>query len=145
MQVADTLAYLTGSWRLERTLADHRAGASGSFSGMGELVTTGRRGRYEERGQLRFGGAQSSAHRALDLVALPGGGVAVRFTDGRPFFELDLRDGSCRALHPCRLDRYELDFIVESPDRLIERWRVTGPAKDYEAETTWLRRQADET
>lgn len=142
MEVTDTLAYLAGSWRLERAIADHRAGASGSFSGCGELVTTGRRGHYEERGHLRFRGRESSAHRALDLIALPGGGVAVRFTDGRPFFDLDLRHGTCRAVHPCRQDRYELQYVVDSPDVLVERWRVTGPAKDYEAETTWRRRRA---
>jgi hypothetical protein len=139
MEVADTLAYLTGPWGLARTIADHRTRASGSFFGDAALHTVGRRGRYEERGRLRFGGYDGSARRALDLVATDGGAVAVRFTDGRPFFELSLLSGTGRAVHQCGPDRYELHFEVGSPDLLLERWRVTGPVKDYEAETTWRR------
>lgn len=140
MQVQDTLEYLPGNWTLQRAIVDHRIGVTGSFEGDGELRTEGRRGRYDERGRLRFGGYDGSAHRALDLIATPDHAVAVRFVDGRPFFELDLVTGTCRAVHPCREDRYELEFEVGSPDLLVERWRVTGPAKDYEARTTWRRR-----
>lgn len=140
VEVADTLDYLTGTWALDRTLADHRTGATGSFAGDGEVRTTGRRGRYQERGRLRFGGYDGGAHRALDLIATDAGAAAVHFTDGRPFFELGLRSGACRAVHQCGPDRYELQFEVDSPDLLVERWRVTGPQKDYEARTTWRRR-----
>jgi Family of unknown function (DUF6314) len=140
MEVADTLAYLTGAWGLERTLADHRTGATGSFAGDGELRTIGRRGRYEERGRLRFGGYDGTAHRALDLIGADDGAVAVRFVDGRPFFQLSLGCGTCRAVHRCGEDRYELQFEARTPDLLLERWRVTGPAKDYAAQTTWRRR-----
>ena len=140
MDVPDTLAYLAGTWGLSRAIADHRTGATGSFAGDGELRMAGRRGRYEERGRLCFGGYDGSAHRALDLIGIDGGAVDVRFTDGRPFFELCLLGGTCRAVHQCGADRYELRFKVRSPELLLERWRVTGPMKDYEAETTWRRR-----
>jgi hypothetical protein len=140
MEIDDTLAYLTGAWELERTITDHRTGATGSFAGGGEVRTVGRRGRYEERGRLRLGGYDGSTHRALEFVGTDGGAVAVRFADGRPFIELNLVDGTWRAVHPCRLDRYELRFEVGSSDLLLEHWRVTGPAKDYEARTTWRRR-----
>jgi hypothetical protein len=139
MAVADTLAYLSGRWRLSRAIVDHRSGVRGSFDGVAEVQTHGRQGRYEERGRLRFGSYDGSARRALDLIATDGGGVTVRFTDGRPFFDLDLLPGICRAMHPCSEDRYELEFGVSSPDLLLERWRVHGPAKDYEARTTWRR------
>jgi len=140
MRVSDTLDYLAGDWALERAIVDHHAGLTGSFHGDGALRTSERRGRYEERGRLCFGGYDGSAHRALDLVATTGGAVAVRFTDGRPFFDLDLVTGACSAVHPCRQDRYQLEFKVGSADVLLERWRVTGPAKNYEAQTTWRRR-----
>jgi hypothetical protein len=142
MHLDDTLSYLTASWRLERRITDHLARTAGSFAGSATVRAAGRRARYEERGRLRFGGYDGQAHRRLDLVATAGGAVAVQFADGRPFFELDLVNGTCVAVHPCRQDRYELDFEVRSPDVLLERWRVTGPLKDYEAQTTWRRLEA---
>lgn len=140
MEVDDTLAYLTGSWELERAIADHRTEATGSFAGDGVVRTAGRRGRYEEQGRLRLGGYDGTAHRELDLFAADGGVVAVRFSDGRPFIDLNLVDGAWQAVHQCGRDRYELRFEVGSSDLLLERWRVTGPDKDYEARTIWRRR-----
>lgn len=140
MEVDDTLAYLTGSWTLERAIDDHRAGTTGSFEGDGEVRAAGRRGRYEEHGQFRLGSYHASAHRALDLVGDDDGGVALHFLDGRPFIDLNLAHGTWRAMHQCSPDLYELEFEVGSSDLLVERWRVTGPAKDYEARTTWRRR-----
>lgn len=139
MQVQDALEYLTGTWTLSRAIVDHLAGVSGSFDGDAQVRTLGWRGRYEERGRLRFGSYESSVRRALDLVAADGGVVAVLFTDGRPFFDLDLGSGICRAVHQCSRDRYELEFGVRSPDVLLESWWVRGPEKDYEAQTTWRR------
>jgi hypothetical protein len=139
MQIDDTLDYLTGSWVLERVIADHRIEATGFFGGVGELRTVGRRGRYEERGRLTFGGYDGTAYRTLDLIAADNGVVAVHFADGRPFFDLELQSGLCRAAHPCNPDRYEFEFEIGAPDLLLERWRVTGPMKDYEAQTTWRR------
>jgi hypothetical protein len=140
MRIEDTLAYLAGTWTLSRAIVDHRTGVSGSFAGDAEVQILGRRGRYEEHGRLRFGGYDSSARRALDLIGTEGSMVTVLFTDGRPFFDLDLFTGTCRAMHQCSLDRYQLEFGVSSPDLLIERWRVRGPEKDYDARTTWRRR-----
>ncbi len=139
MEVEDTLAYLTGTWTLSRVIVDHLNRRSGSFDGDAEVLALGRRGRYEERGRLRFGSYDGNARRALDLVGTDGSEVAVLFTNGRPFFALDLVKGECRAVHQCSRDRYELEFGVSSPDLLLERWRVRGPTKDYEARTTWRR------
>ncbi|MGH2916709.1 MAG: DUF6314 family protein [Solirubrobacteraceae bacterium] len=140
MRADDTLAYLAGAWSLERRLVDHRAGLAGSFVGEAEVVTAERAGRYEERGRLRFDGYDGPAHRALDLTAA-GAAVTVSFTDGRPFFLLDLAPGGCSAVHVCRADRYELEFELGGRNLLLERWRVTGPAKHYEARTTWERQR----
>ena len=145
LHIADTLAFLLGDWALERTLTDHRAGADGRFEGTARLrpfggrEAAGRRARYEERGRLRYRDLQTSASRTLDYRATGAGAVAVSFADGRPFFELDLRTGTCRATHPCGDDVYELEFELVGDALLRERWRVTGPAKDYEATTTWRR------
>jgi hypothetical protein len=55
------------------------------------------------------------------------------------YVDLDLRSGTWRSLHPCAEDHYEIVTVVRSPDEVEERWRVRGPAKDYEA-VTMLRR-----
>ena len=140
MEVRDTLVYLTGRWALTRDLVDHMTGVSGSFAGEARVQTYGRRGRYEEHGRVRLGTYEGRAERALELVGTDGSAVEVLFTDGRPFFELDLVSGTHRAVHECSADLYELEFEVGSADLLVERWRVRGPTKNFDARTRWLRR-----
>ncbi len=142
MDVEDTLSYLNGTWTLSRAIVDHAGGVTGSFDGDAQVRTRGRRGRYEERGRLSFGSYDGSAQRALELIGTDDGSVAVQFIDGRPFFALDLSGGICGVVHQCSRDRYELEFEVSSADLLLERWRVRGPAKHYEARTIWRRTEA---
>lgn len=144
--VDDTLAFLIGTWSLERTLDDRRTGRLGSFTGTAVVAPVDRDGgsaleqaRYEETGTLRLGTYEGPARREL-VLARAGGGVQVLFSDGRPFFHLELRAGRCRAEHPCRADLYEIGFELGGPDLIRERWRVRGPSKAYEALTTWRRR-----
>lgn len=139
MEVEDTLAYLTGTWKLSREIDDHLSGLSGLFVGDARVRSVGRTGRYEENGRLRFGATEGRAHRTLGLTGTPGGVVSVHFSDGRHFFDLDLATGICAALHRCSRDRYELEFNVSSADLLLERWRVCGPTKNYQARTLWRR------
>ncbi len=150
MQLSDTLAFLLGTWQLERAIVDHRAGSSGAFVGEANLVD-GRgagssgppeRARYEEAGQLRIGAYRGPARRSLVYVRLDNGSVLLCFSDGRPFIDLDLSTGACRRLHGCGEDRYEIEVSVRSGDVIEERWRVRGPQKDYEAVTTLSRRIA---
>ena len=150
--VSDTLDFLLGAWSLERELTDHRTGAHGWFTGSAEVKLFDRaRARasaaleltsvsavYRESGTLRFAGHEGPAERELRFLPAAGA-VQMLFSDGRPFANLDLRDGSCHARHDCRADRYELRFDLAGPDRLNESWRVLGPSKDYEALTSWSR------
>jgi hypothetical protein len=144
----DTLAFLLGAWRLERTITDHRSGTAGSFNGEATLIeidadggsSIPERAHYEELGELRFGAHGSSARRTLDYVRLSDGSVLLCFADGRPFIELDLRAGTCRRTHDCGEDVYEIEMAVISDDLVEERWRVRGPAKDYSAVTALSRK-----
>lgn len=145
---AGTLAFLRGAWQLDRTLTDHRHGTSGTFTGEAEYTATGDPAvlRYDERGELRFGGHTGSAWRALLCCRLPGGAVDVRFADGREFYRLDLSSGRWRAKHVCAgRDDYVVTFRVVSDDVLEERWRVLGPDKDYVSQTTLRRSTAPES
>jgi hypothetical protein len=139
--VPDTLAFLSGRWRLERRLSDHRSGVGGTFTGEAEFAAAGDPGvlRYEERGVLRFGGHTGPARRALLLRELPDGAADVRFADGREFHALDLRTGEWTARHGCGADEYVVSYLVLAPGLLEERWHVTGPRKAYDTLTT-LRR-----
>jgi hypothetical protein len=160
MRVSDTLGFAAGHWHIERVLTDHRSGAEGRFTGQAVLAGatgdpgdpggtggTGGTGEpdaeasllYLETGELRFGTHTGPATRSLRYQGLPDGTVDVRFADGHLFYRLDLRSGRCTAVHQCRADRYEITYLVLGEDVMEERWRVTGPAKDYQAAATLIR------
>ncbi|EFF90110.1 LOW QUALITY PROTEIN: conserved hypothetical protein, partial [Streptomyces sp. e14] len=66
---------------------------------------------HEESGHFTWQGVTRPATRTLRF--LPGGapGTAeVRFADGRPFHDLDLRTGRHVAGHPCAADLYRGEF-----------------------------------
>jgi hypothetical protein len=150
MEIPDTVGFLLGTWDVDRSIADHRSLVSGSFRGTAVVAAEprpgpggGSRARYEETGELRFGSHAGPASRRLEYAAArDGGAVSVRFADGRPFVDLDLGGGRWQAVHQCGADRYELTTVVRSHDVVEERWRVRGPAKDYDAVTTLTRRPA---
>ena len=73
------------------------------------------------------------------LIPAGDGAATVLFADGRPFYPLDLRSGSCQAEHPCGPDSYLVTVRVLGPDAYTERWRASGPGKDYEMTTTLAR------
>jgi len=91
--------------------------------------------RWTEHGHLRFGAHDGPAARRLAIVPA-GSGWLVEFADGRPFHPLVL---DRPVEHLCGGDRYDGEYRLLDPDTLVVRWRVTGPAKDLEIETTYRR------
>lgn len=139
-----TVGYLAGDWDVVREIADHRSGQAGEFRGRASFRSAAGRPRgrvldFAEQGELRFGGHRGPASRRLRYHGRADGGADVRFADGRAFFGLNLRSGSCRAVHPCRADRYAVTVTWLSPDCFTEIWRVTGPDKDYDMTTVYTR------
>jgi Family of unknown function (DUF6314) len=138
-----TLEFLRGHWQVERAITDFASGQSGSFAGLarcdrqagGDAAALA----YHEEGELRFGGHRGPASRSVLLEPGPDGTADVRFADGRPFYHLDLRSGSWSADHPCGPDSYHVTVRVLGPDAYSERWRASGPGKDYEMTTTMTR------
>ena len=143
--VVDTFGFLLGKWTLVRFLRDHRSGTDGRFegsatativqapSGGNAVASAGTRARYDEAGTLRFGSHVGPASRSLELVRLESAVVMLYFTDGKPFVDLDLRNGTWRSSHPCGEDHYDIVTIVRSPGEVEEHWRVRGPTEDYDA------------
>ena len=139
--VPDTLAYLAGAWRVERSVRDLTSGAEGRFEGttvFGPLDGGGLL--HEESGRFVWQGVPRPAERTLRF--LPGrlpGTADVTFADGRPFHELDLTSGRHLTGHPCVADLYRGEFTVRDADRWRTLWRVRGPAKDLVLTTDYLR------
>jgi hypothetical protein len=147
VEVPDTLRFLLGTWRVQRLIDDHRSGDRGSFEGTAAMVleTSGRDALsdecalYSEVGELRWGSYSGAATRLLRYVGSSNERVAVNFADGRPFTDLDLSSGFWSGEHLCRSDRYEFETLVRSSQLIEERWRVSGPAKNYDVVTTLTR------
>ncbi|AZS88316.1 DUF6314 family protein [Streptomyces griseoviridis] len=159
--VADVLGFLRGSWRVRREVRDLTNGTDGRFEGVtvfGDLPDGGARDGgprdsgpqgagspghgllHEERGTFTWLGVARPAERTLRF--LPGadpGTADVRFADGRPFHDLDLRTGRHTAGHPCAADLYRGEFTVPDADHWRTVWRVGGPAKDLLLTTDYTR------
>jgi Family of unknown function (DUF6314) len=142
-----TLDFLRGRWRADRVLTDFRSGQTGSFAGVAAFTErpadpAGPAGpvlAYLEQGELSFGKHHGPASRSLLYLPAEDGAATVLFADGRPFYRLDLRSGVCHAEHPCGPDSYLVTVRVLGPDAYAERWRASGPGKDYEMTTTLAR------
>ncbi|MEU3618571.1 DUF6314 family protein [Streptomyces sp. NPDC006872] len=139
--VPDVLAYLAGSWRVTRSVRDRASGDEGRFDGVtvfGALNGPGLL--HEESGTFVWLGVARPAERTLRFLPGPTPGTAdVRFADGRPFHDLDLRTGRHIADHPCSADLYRGEFTVRDADRWRTVWRVAGPAKDLLLTTDYAR------
>ncbi len=129
--VPDTLDYLAGEWRVGRTVADLAAGEDGRFEGTARFTADGAGGlAHTEHGTFTWRGTAREASRAHHYAPGPDGGALVTFPDGRPFHDLDLREGRWEVAHGCAPDTYRGRFTVLGPDRFEVVWRVTGPAKN---------------
>ncbi|MBV1937565.1 hypothetical protein KUF83_13480 [Streptomyces sp. BV286] len=141
--VGDVLAYLAGTWRVERSVRDLASGASGIFGGttVFEPPDDGGPGLvHRESGTFVWQGVARPAERTLRFLPGDGAGRAdVRFADGRPFHGLDLSSGRHLTDHPCAADLYRGEFTVHDADRWRTVWRVGGPAKQLLLTTDYTR------
>jgi hypothetical protein len=141
--VGDVLTYLAGEWRVERAVRDLATAAEGRFTGttvFSPLDDGGDGLLHHESGTFVWQGTPRPAERTLWF--LPGertGTAAVRFSDGRPFHDLDLSTGHHLAGHPCAADLYQGEFAAYAQDRWRTVWRVGGPAKDLVLTTDYTR------
>ncbi|OAH11964.1 DUF6314 family protein [Streptomyces jeddahensis] len=141
--VPDVLAYLAGSWDVDRTVRDLASGAEGHFSGTTVFgpLNSGDGLLHEESGTFVWQGTPRPAERTLRFLPGPSAGAAlVQFSDGRPFHDLDLTSGHHVADHPCAADLYRGEFTAQSADRWRTVWRVKGPTKDLVLVTEYTRR-----
>jgi Family of unknown function (DUF6314) len=136
-----TLDFLLGTWSVERWIDDSLIGDVGTFHGTATFVKedNSSRVRFDEVGTVRFGDYAGRASRQLFFSEESGSAIDVSFADGHHFIELDLREGTSKDHHQCKDDGYDVTTVVIDDDRIEERWRVRGPAKDYVAVTLMTR------
>jgi len=147
VEIVDAVGYLLGNWWLSRSIEDHQFGIHASFQGTAELFedepgsssVIGGRAHYVEKGELHYGSYRGPACRRLDYVRSGHATTMLYFADGRPFVDLDLRNGTWRTSHPCGDDHHEISTLIRSSTIMSESWRVWGPSTNYEAETTFTR------
>ena len=129
---ADLAAWLSGHWTVHRTINGDTAASGGHFDGTAQFtVTADGVIAWEEHGQLTLGSHAGPARRALSLHPAADR-WEVRFDDGRPFHDLDLRAGTWTAEHLCGADVYRGMFSTDNgrPGHFTITWRVTGPGRD---------------
>ncbi|MFJ9246511.1 DUF6314 family protein [Streptomyces sp. NPDC101776] len=139
--VPDVLAYLSGRWRVRRSVRDLTSGDEGDFAGTTVFSTLPEGGLlHRESGTFTWQSVPRPAERTLRF--LPGrapGTADVRFADDRPFHDLDLTSGHHVTGHPCAADLYRGEFTVLDADHWRTVWRVGGPAKDLVLSTGYVR------
>ncbi|MFJ3664323.1 DUF6314 family protein [Streptomyces sp. NPDC090119] len=140
LPVPDVLGFLAGRWRVTRTVRDLAGADEGHFEGHTTFAPVPDGLLHEEAGEFTWQGVTRPATRTLRFV--PGsvpGTAEVRFADGRPFHDLDLRGGRHIAGHPCAADFYRGEFTVTDADHWRSVWRVGGPKKDLVLTTDYVR------
>ena len=131
--------YFAGSWAYLRLLHDRRQACSGSILGCCIFRPDGGELLYQECGALAFAGARSTARRSYRYRFPEAARAEVFFTDGRPFYGMDLAAGESRFSHACPPDLYEGSCRLVSAETWQLTWRVAGPKKDLLLETSYQR------
>ncbi|MET7611026.1 DUF6314 family protein [Streptomyces seoulensis] len=140
LPVPDVLEFLAGRWRVTRTVRDLAGADEGYFAGYTGFGPLDGGLLHEEAGEFTWQGVTRPATRTLRFLAGAEPGTAdVRFADGRPFHDLDLRSGRHIAGHPCAADFYRGEFTVADADHWRSVWRVAGPKKDLVLTTDYVR------
>ena len=129
----------TGQWQLSRAITE-ASGSKASFSGQAWFTPEGAGLGYREEGVLQLPGQTPiRAERRYLWQAAPEGGIAVLFSDGRPFHRFDPGQARPEDRHYCDPDIYDVVYDFDRWPEWRSRWRVTGPRKDYEMTTQYWR------
>ena len=128
-----------GHWTVARRIADRHGAQSGRFEGRARLAPEGCGLAYHETGMLHLGPAATFRAERRYLWRFEEGAVAVRFADGRPFHRFVPKGQAAGTDHPCGADLYRVEYDFTGWPAWESRWRVTGPAKDYEMVTFYTR------
>jgi Family of unknown function (DUF6314) len=132
-----------GTWRLERTIEDVRAGRTGRLTGAARFAPADGGLACHETGTLAFPGAAPMRAERRYLWRDGGAGtIEVLFADGRFFHRFDAEAAEPAAVHDCAADTYRVRYDFRAWPRWQAAWRVTGPAKDYAMVSAYSRERS---
>lgn len=137
--VHDLAGYLAGTWSLLRVIDDRRRGQGGSFLGFAAFQPAPGGLGYSEAGLLALAGHRGPASQRYRYDFAAAERARVRFSDGRPFHDLELTAGRCGVAYPCGRDHYSGDFCALGPNGWQVVWRIQGPHKDLRLANRYLR------
>jgi len=124
------LEEFAGVWRLERQINDNHGARLGTLNGMARFAADGTGLTYNEEGKLVLPGSAPLAAGQGYLWRPDPGGIAVLFTDERPF-HLIAPGLAPKAEHICGADLYRVAYDFSGWPEWTATWRVIGPRKDY--------------
>ncbi|MEJ6388996.1 DUF6314 family protein [Gymnodinialimonas ulvae] len=119
---------LEGRWRLDRVIADARAGVTGRLEGAANWHRDAHGLIQEEAGTLHYGDGLPMQATRRYLWRAAGDAIEVFFDDGRPFHTLP--PPGVEAVHQCPPDLYRVSYTFDLPQSFTQVWQVTGPRKD---------------
>lgn len=121
-----------GRWRIERRIDDRLSGQGGRFDGEALLAPAGPgRLTWAERGLLRLGHGPAVEARRDYIWWFDDSGIAVLFSDERPFHRFVPQGRAAGTDHPCGADLYRVTYDFTAWPVWSARWEVSGPRKDY--------------
>lgn len=133
------LSEFAGTWRLTRVIRDARAGAEARFEGDALFAPAAEGLAYSETGLLHLPGHEPLAAGRRYVWREAAGRIFVDHADFRPFHDFDAAEPRPAATHFCAPDHYAVTYDFSGwPDWRAE-WVVTGPRKDYVAESRYTR------
>ncbi len=144
LSVTRLRCYLNHDWHFKRRIIHHSSNQIATIDGVVSWekvsgVDAEQTLLYREHGVIQLASYKGKATQTY-RYEFPSDAIAeVYFSDGRFFYTLNLTSTHCDIHHLCGADTYEGQFDVISKTEHHQRWRVTGPRKDYTSHTIFSR------
>lgn len=132
------LSEFAGTWHLRRVV-ENAIGPDARFEGTAEFAPDDAGLVLVERGEMRIEGQGGFAAERRYLWRPSAAGIAVLFSNGRPFHEFDPASDRPEAEHPCAPDHYRVAYDFSGWPAWRSVWRVRGPRKSYVMQSRYFR------
>jgi hypothetical protein len=135
MQHSDIL----GQWELTRNIKDKLNDKT--FNLIGISIFTENNASYvcNETGIIKSDNFQSKAHQTYNWLLKPKG-WEISFLNGNFFHDLELVMCDQQVYHKCNNDIYRGLFKLNLPTDFSVTWNVSGPRKDYQSQSYYIRK-----